>query len=239
MNLNKAASEGFDGSVSGMSLPDLIQIKNLGRFSGSLSVDHGDQKGMIFFREGEIVHAELGSQTGTEACFTILMWDNGKFIFTPKVAAPCRTINESLTFLLLEAHRLKDEEDQTPSFRQVEEKLPDPPPQGESAMSSINVKLKTIPEVEYAVVLNKAGVAADDDSYEGASHAANAYYLAMFAGKLGMQLGAGELASAAVTGNDHHLLVFQSKNHYLSVTVSGSHQLGAVEATVRKTLSQK
>ena len=106
-------------------------------------------------------------------------------------------------------------------------------------MSAINAKLRAIPEVEYAVVLNKTGAAADDTSYAGATHAANAYYLAMFAGKLGMHLGAGELTSAAVHGHDHHLLVFQSRNHSLSVTVSGSHQLGAVESTVRKTLSQK
>ena len=106
-------------------------------------------------------------------------------------------------------------------------------------MSDINRKLKSISEVEYAVVLTKNGETIDDSSYEGSTHSANAYYLSLFTNKLGNQLGTGEMISAAVHGSEHHLLLFQSKSHYLSVAVSGSYQLGAVETHIKKALTQK
>jgi predicted regulator of Ras-like GTPase activity (Roadblock/LC7/MglB family) len=237
--MNHQATNGFGGEISGMTLADLLQIKNISRFTGCLSVDHGEQRGNIFFRDGELVHAELNDLEGIEAFFSIIHWTGGEFRSTPKLATTCHTIRDNFTYLLLEAHRLKDELGKMNSIPTTTEQPTSTSLKGVATMSDINTKLKEIPEVEYAVVLNKAGNPTDDDSYDGATHAANSYFLSLFAGKLGNQLGAGEMISASVQGHDHHLLVFQSKNHFLSVTVDGSSQLGSIESNVRKTLSQK
>jgi hypothetical protein len=233
------SSHGFEGEVSGMTLADLIQIKNVSRFSGCLSIEHNEQKGALFFRDGQLVHAEMGNISGSDAFYAIMNWPGGDFRSTPKISTTCNTIHENVTYMLLEAHRLKDEQSR-PAPRSIVNPVKNVPAHGGGkTMSETNAKLTTIPEVEYAVLLNKDGSTTDDDSYEGSTHAANAYYLSMFAGKLGHQLGAGELVSATVQGCDHHLLLFVSKNHYLNVTVSGSSQLGAIESTIRKTLSKK
>lgn len=233
-------AQGFEGEVSGMSLADLIQIKNISRFSGCLSIEHKGQKGTLFFRDGDLVHAETGDASGCDAFYAIMLWPGGDFRSTPKLTTTSHTIQENITYLLLEAHRLKDERTSSPAPRPSVTAVNKPATNGrEKNMSETNTKLTAIPEVEYAVLLNKDGSTTDDDSYEGSTHAANAYYLSMFAGKLGHQLGAGDLVSAAVQGCDHHLLLFQSKNHYLTVTVAGASQLGAIEATIRKTLSRK
>jgi hypothetical protein len=61
----------------------------------------------------------------------------------------------------------------------------------------------------------------------------------MFATQLGSLMGAGDLVSAAVQGTSHHMLLFQSKTHFLNITLAGSSQLGAVETSVRAALAQK
>ena len=239
LDAQQQSSQGFEGEVSGMTLADLIQIKNISRFSGSLAIEHCDQNGVLFFRVGELVHAELGNLSGSEAFYAIMHWPGGEFRSTPKITTTSHTIHENVTYMLLEAHRLKDEQNRPASHSVATTIKSTSTHRGEKNMSETNAKLSAIPEVEYAVLLNNDGNTTDDDSYEGSTHAANAYYLSMFAGKLGHQLGAGELISAAVQGQDHHLLLFKSKNHYLNVTASGSSQLGAVESTIRKTLSTK
>jgi predicted regulator of Ras-like GTPase activity (Roadblock/LC7/MglB family) len=239
--LKQSGGSGFDGALSGMTLADLIQIKNLNRFTGCLTVEHGRQKGVIFFRDGDLVHAELGEKTGSEAFYAIMLWPGGEFRADPKIVTTCHTVSESLTYLLLEAHRLKDEQARSaPVSDTPEQAIPEENVRQEGPkMSDINIKLSVIPEVEYAIVQTKDGNPVDDSSYEAATYAANGLYLSLLASQLSNQLGTGELISAAVHGADHHLLLFQSKNHYLNITVTGSSQLGPVEANVRKSLAQK
>lgn len=238
--LQQPTGSGFEGALSGMTLADLIQIKNLNRFTGCLTVEHGRQKGVIFFRDGDLVHAELDDKTGSEAFYAIMLWPGGEFRADPKIVTTCHTVTESLTFLLLEAHRLKDEQVRTAPATDASNVAPAATVRQEgSKMSEINSKLSAIPEVEYAIVQTKDGNPLDDNSYEAATYAANGLYLSLLASQLSNQLGTGELVSAAVHGTDHHFLLFQSRNHYLNITVSGSSQLGPVEANIRKTLAQK
>lgn len=256
--MHQPSNSGFEGALSGMTLADLIQIKNLNRFTGCLSVEHAGQKGVVFFRDGDLVHAELNEKVGSEAFYTIMQWPGGEFKTDPKIITTCRTINESLTFLLLEAHRMQDEQsyasttnkpaipastnistDEVPDTN-ISDVKPEAPPKPEGrVMSDINTKLSAISEVEYAVIQTKDGNPVDDTSYEAATYAANGLYLSILANQIGGQLGTGELISASVHGTDHHLLLFQSKSHYLNITISGASQLGPVEANVRKALTNK
>lgn len=238
--LQQPTGTGFEGALSGMTLADLIQIKNLNRFTGCLTVEHGRKKGVIFFRDGDLVHAELEEKTGSEAFYAIMLWPGGEFRADPKIVTTCHTVSESLTFLLLEAHRLKDEQVRSAPAADVTQVAPEATVRQEGPkMSDINTKLAAIPEVQYAIVQTKDGNPVDDNSYEAATYAANGLYLSLLASQLSNQLGTGELVSAAVHGTDHHLLLFQTKNHYLNITITGASQLGPVEANIRKTLAQK
>jgi len=237
--LNQTATNGFGGTLNGMSLSDVLQLKNLNRYTGCLTVEFNNKKGIMFFRDGDLIHTEVDDLTGRDAFFQILQWPNGEFRTDPKVVTTCRTISESLTYLLLEAHRLQDEEKYQGLEEPKERLTASNVGKGSQSMSDINTKLKTVPEVEYAVVQTKEGVPVDDASFEGATHAANGLYLSMFANQLGNLLGVGELVSATVQGTKHHMLMFQSKTHYLNIAVSGTCQLGSAEANIRKVLTQK
>jgi hypothetical protein len=55
---------GFVGAVSGMSLADIIQVKGGNRYSGCLIVENMNKCGTVYFRDGEIVHAEQANLSG-------------------------------------------------------------------------------------------------------------------------------------------------------------------------------
>jgi len=109
----------------------------------------------------------------------------------------------------------------------------------EERVSEINQKLKVIPEVEHALVMTKDGAAVDDTSYEAEVLGAYTQFLARFGGKLGSQLGVGELKSVAVHGSDHHMFLLESKSHYLGVSAKGSGNVNALDAEIRRLLAPK
>ena len=106
-------------------------------------------------------------------------------------------------------------------------------------MSDINKKLKAIPEVEHALVMTRDGVAVDDTTYEAEVLGAYTQFLARFGDQLGRQFGVGELKSAAVHGSDHHMFLYESKNHHLGVSTKGSGNVNALDAEIRRVLAQK
>ena len=106
-------------------------------------------------------------------------------------------------------------------------------------MSDISQRLRTIPGVEHALVLNKDGVAVADSSYEAEALGAYTQFLAKFGGQLGAHFGSGDLRSAVVQGSDHHIFVFESKSHYLGASAKGSSNVNALESELRKVLAPK
>jgi len=227
---------GFVGAVSGMSLADILQVKGNNRNSGCLVIEHLGKSGMIFMREGEVVHAEQGSLSGEEAFYAILGWTGGSFRTEPKVATTSRTIHQVLGFLLLEAFRRLDEgknQSQVSLSSQVSSGK-----EGEK-VSDISQKLKTIPEVEHALVMSKEGVAVDDTSYEAEFLGAHTMFLAQFSGQIGTQLGLGDLKSVTVHGSQHHMFLFDSKRHYLGVSAQGAGNANVLDGEIRRVLAQK
>lgn len=106
-------------------------------------------------------------------------------------------------------------------------------------MSEINLRLKVLPDVEYALVMTKDGVAVDDSSYEAEALGAYTQFLARFGARLGEQLGVGELKSASVHGSDHHMFLLESRSHYLGVSAKGTGNVNALDAEIRRLLAPK
>ena len=100
---------GFVGQVVDLQLVDIIQMACLGRFTMSLSVSKGNEEGLIYFKNGEIAHAEIGDLEGKEALFAMLEWDEGRFNSQMGIAPPKETITDRWEHLLLEGTRRIDE----------------------------------------------------------------------------------------------------------------------------------
>lgn len=100
---------GFQGKVVGLQLTDVIQMNCLSRLTTALTVTKDGERGTIYLNEGEVIHAECGSQKGTEAFYHILSWQEGEFISNIGVTPPMQTIYQNWEHLLVEAMRRSDE----------------------------------------------------------------------------------------------------------------------------------
>jgi predicted regulator of Ras-like GTPase activity (Roadblock/LC7/MglB family) len=241
------AVSGFQGEIAGLSLADVIQLKGHNRYSGCITVEYQDHRGAIYFVDGEIIHAEQASFSGEDAIYQILKWPGGNFSLAPEMTTNVCSIHCSLNFLLLEAHRRMDEENNehsVESFADVIEtserrKEPRPvdaasPPQ--RTMSAAAARVMQIEAVTYAVLLDKQGHPIQDDSMEAEALAAKALFLAQSGNSLGNLLGLGELKSAAVQTQHFDLLMYDSKQHYLGIAVAAGIKLDAVETEIRTAL---
>lgn len=102
-------NEGFQGTVDGVDLMDIVQFNGLSRATAALKVTTGEQEGMIFFKDGSVVHAMCDELSGEEAFFTILQFNGGTLQNIKGVQPPMVSIDKSLEALLFEAAVQNDE----------------------------------------------------------------------------------------------------------------------------------
>ena len=100
---------GFKGSVSNFQLSDIIQLNCLGRLTISLNVVHANERGTVYFRDGNIIHAETGLLVGETAFHHMMQWKGGEFSVNREWSIPQETIFSSWQSLLLESLRQVDE----------------------------------------------------------------------------------------------------------------------------------
>jgi predicted regulator of Ras-like GTPase activity (Roadblock/LC7/MglB family) len=227
------ASRGFEGEVAGLGLTDIIQINARNGFSGSIRVQNGDARGVIFFREGDIVHAEQGHLTGEEAFYEIVAWQGGRFSVETNVVTALRTLQKRCEHLLLDAHRVLDE-------RRARGLVPQPAPSAPrkpGVGSSVDLA-RGVPGVANAVLITRAGARIGSEGYESEVLGGQTLFLGLFGAELGAAFDAGELRSASVEGSKRHLLLYNSKTLSLGVFATPDADVGSVDAAVRAALSK-
>ena len=102
-------SEGFQGTVEGIELMDIVQFNGLSRATAALKVTTTDHEGMIFFKNGEVVHAMCDNESGEIAFFSILKFQGGTLQNIRGVEPPVVSIKKNLESLLFEAALNSDE----------------------------------------------------------------------------------------------------------------------------------
>ena len=101
-----------DNFVRGFTLAHFLQMVEMEEKSCSLQVVSKSKKNaFLHFREGILIDAQLDGKNGEEAAIDILAWDDVSI----KIENDCRVedskVKLSLKFLILEAIRLKDEQE--------------------------------------------------------------------------------------------------------------------------------
>jgi len=149
-------NEGFQGTVDGVDLVDIVQFNGLSKATAALKVTTGDQEGMIFFKEGAVVHAMCGKENGEEAFFTILGFNGGSLQNIRGVQPPVVSIHKSIEALLFENAVRNDEEadpldedslDPLPSVDQdINSPADEPPPASDSLPPEIHATYDEISE---------------------------------------------------------------------------------------------
>lgn len=100
----------IEGDLREIDLTSVIQVICTERRRAGLVVRRRGEEGVIFFDDGEIVHATLGPLEGEEAVFQLLAWKDGSFRMTDRVLSPSRTVRRGWNHLLLEGLSKIDEE---------------------------------------------------------------------------------------------------------------------------------
>ena len=108
----------FQGSLKELPLPDIIQLVSVSGKTGKFTLTRDHERGFIFLKNGQMVHASVGDLVGEEAIYTLAIWNSGDFQFNPGEEPDRQTISKSNTNLLMEAARRLDE------WRVLSKKIP-------------------------------------------------------------------------------------------------------------------
>ena len=107
--LDPVPAECFRGDLREIPPFAVLQTLEMGRKTGLLRVHSELGPGRLWLGDGAPIHAESQSQRGFEAAIEIVQATSGSFTFEPGGIATERTIDATLTGLLLEASRRLDE----------------------------------------------------------------------------------------------------------------------------------
>ena len=108
----------FQGSLKELPLPDIIQLVSVSGKTGKFTLTRDADRGFIFLKNGQMVHATVGDLVGEEAIYSLAIWNAGEFQFSPGDEPERQTITKSNTNLLMEAARRLDE------WRVLSKKIP-------------------------------------------------------------------------------------------------------------------
>lgn len=106
--LGKSKKE-VEGDLQQISLSDLLQVFAMNHKDGVLAVTSRRKKGYIFVSSGHVINARIGQVEGAKAFFRLLLWDQGKFRFTPGHPQTETRITMPTDQLLMEGMRQNDE----------------------------------------------------------------------------------------------------------------------------------
>jgi hypothetical protein len=105
-----SALPSMQGSLQKMHIETLMQSLNTSRLTGRVQIKFHDLLGEIFFESGTIVHCHLNGQTGRAPLLELLAWRIGDFEVFDDERAPEKTVQASLTSLILESATIFDYE---------------------------------------------------------------------------------------------------------------------------------
>ena len=108
----------FQGSLKELPLPDIIQLVSVSGKTGKFTLSREGDRGFIYLKNGQMVHATVGDLIGEEAIYALAIWNSGDFQFSPGEEPDRQTISKSNTNLLMEAARRLDE------WRVLSKKIP-------------------------------------------------------------------------------------------------------------------
>jgi hypothetical protein len=103
-------STGFAGSLSDFGVPEILQVIDLNRKTGKLTIVLDEGRGDIYVKDGAVIHAKLGGLEGEEAVYKMLSGERGYFEFDMReIEEVTPTITVKTANLLMEGFRRMDE----------------------------------------------------------------------------------------------------------------------------------
>ena len=213
----------LEGNLQMMSLASIIQINCDERNQAQLTLNHQGQDGTIFFKDGEMIHAESAGLTGDEAIYSLLGWENGSFQLKMGTEPRQRTINKPWSGLLLEGMRRIDEitAGWSPDWDEDEENEPATEGSPDQLQERIVKALSNIREVEGALICTLDGnLIAQDKSNDPVGETSLGGIIHEQAIYIGGFLDGGEFERAVLSGSQNRFYVQQHDDHLIYLTLT-------------------
>lgn len=144
------------GSLFSASLEMFVQLLEMEQKTATIRVldKLSGKKGVLFFKNGELLNARCHHQQGEAAAYEIFSWDEVVLFIEDNCPIEIKKINQDLHAILFEAMRLKDEaaeiDNSVPKSRNSEE--PEKQTEGkQNTIDRIRNKLEAYPEETWAV----------------------------------------------------------------------------------------
>lgn len=107
--IDELFSTGAIATLRGVSLAAFLQLLGLERKSGIVDVQGQGTRSRLFLSSGQVIHADDGVHSGLEAALRTVALEDVEIQFRPGAVPKTPTIELSLTQLLLDAARMRDE----------------------------------------------------------------------------------------------------------------------------------
>ena len=96
VSLEHASGDRFFGRLEEMGLLDLLQVIDVSRRSGELQIEHRGQRGSLSFKDGQLLDAQMGHLSGTDAIYRLLTWEFGQYEFDFNAPAKPKRIEKTI-----------------------------------------------------------------------------------------------------------------------------------------------
>lgn len=98
------------GKLGSVSLNDIIQLLGMSKRTATLELRRGHERGRVYFRNGQVVHATAGRYEGEESFIELLGWGDADFAVEEGIGSlPKISITKSTEALLLSTMTALDE----------------------------------------------------------------------------------------------------------------------------------
>lgn len=108
--IESALSTESNSYIRGITLATFLQLIHMEKKSCSLTVHSRGQTGQLHMRQGELIDANTDSLYGKDAALDIIAWENTEIEMDSTCRCEKQTITAPIGFILMEAHRIKDED---------------------------------------------------------------------------------------------------------------------------------
>jgi predicted regulator of Ras-like GTPase activity (Roadblock/LC7/MglB family) len=235
------------GNLKDMTVVDLVQQACQDRKMAKLAIQHRGESGVLYFKDGNIVHSELGGKFGEEVFYQLMDWEDGEFNLDVGVASPQTSITQPWSTLLLEAARRQDEKfnhkNQTIPSKENKPMATSGKKKSEILSDAIKDLLEESTDIEGAAIVGTDGLIYSanvpqrslDESMVGAASAA-IYGIS----KRGIgQLKRGTFTQTLIQGDDGNIIVSALNEQTLFVTLTPHNvNLGMAFAEMREMTSK-
>ena len=109
-----AVSKGY---INGITLPAFLQLVEMEKKTCTLRIGSHGKTGFLYFLEGSLIDADNGGDKHEKAALDIVCWEDPSIEIDSFCKIKERSIKSSLSYLLLEGYRLRDEKQKSAGNR--------------------------------------------------------------------------------------------------------------------------